>query len=47
MALGMTVQELEKVVYFAGYVVTDIDKKAQEEALQNLEKDYKRKLKEA
>jgi len=46
LALGMTVQELERVVYFAGYVVTDIDEKAQQEALQSLEKDYKRKLKE-
>ena len=46
LVLDMSPVELEKVVYFAKYVVAKVDEKAKKEALKNLENDYKRRLKE-
>jgi len=46
LSLDMSVQELEKVIYFASYIVHSIDEKARTEALKDLEKEYKKNLKE-
>ena len=43
--LDMTVGDLEKVIYFAGYVVTKIDEKARKEVLEAVEKEFKSKSK--
>ncbi len=43
--LEMGVKELERVVYFANYVVTDIDKNAKKEMLASLEDEFKEKKK--
>ena len=45
--LDMSVPDLEKVIYFGGYVVTNVDEKARKEVLQSLEKEYKSKTKSA
>ncbi len=45
LALGMSVQDLEKVVYFASYIVMEVDEKARKEALERLEAEYKGKQK--
>ncbi len=39
--LNLPVKKLEQVVYFASYIVTDIDEEARTEALKNLEERYK------
>lgn len=44
LALKMSVQDLEKVVYFAAYVVTVVDNEAKEEALKQLEEERKTTL---
>ncbi len=43
--LDISVPELEKVVYFAGYIVTKVNEKVKIETLQNLDKEYKAKSK--
>ena len=43
--LDMSVQDLEKVIYFAGYLVIKIDETARKNALTQIEKEYKQKLK--
>ncbi|MBI2055107.1 MAG: DNA-directed RNA polymerase subunit beta' [Candidatus Sungbacteria bacterium] len=45
--LDMSVSDLEKVIYFAGYIITYIDEKAKAEALENVEREYKVKIKKA
>jgi len=45
--LDMSVQEIEKVVYFVSYIVTKVDEKARAKALEDLEKEYKQKIKAA
>jgi len=45
--LGLQVSELEKVIYFSGYIITKIDEQAKAEALKNLNLEYKTKLKSA
>ena len=45
LALGMSAQDLEKVVYFASYVVMEVDEKARKEALERLDAEYKGKQK--
>ena len=45
--LDMSINDLERVVYFAGYVVTKINEKARQEILKMLERDYKEKVKAA
>jgi DNA-directed RNA polymerase subunit beta' len=45
MVLGIPMQDLEKVVYFASYIVTDVNKDAKKEVLDNIEKEYKIKVK--
>ncbi|MFA5934185.1 MAG: DNA-directed RNA polymerase subunit beta' [Candidatus Paceibacterota bacterium] len=45
--LGITVTDLEKVVYFAGYIVTKVHTEEKEEIIKNLESEYKSKIKSA
>ncbi|MDZ4225944.1 MAG: DNA-directed RNA polymerase subunit beta/beta', partial [Patescibacteria group bacterium] len=45
MVLGLSAGELEKVVYFAGYIVTAVHKNEKERITQELEAEYKQKLK--
>ncbi len=45
LVLKMSVQELERVVYFAAYVVTAVDQEAREEALKQLDDEKKIALK--
>lgn len=45
--LDLSVNDLEKVIYFSGYIITKINEKTREEVLNNLNKEYKLKLKSA
>lgn len=45
--LNISVTDLEKVVYFAGYIITKVHEEEKENILQGLEKEYKAKLKNA
>ncbi len=45
--LNMSVQQLERVIYFASYIVTDVDKSARIEALDNLKNKEKVAIKNA
>jgi len=44
--LDRSVQDLEKVVYFAGYIVTKINKDEREKVTKEIRKEYKQKLKD-
>ncbi len=46
LALDLSVQELEKVVYFAAYIVTNVDEDARAATLEQIEKEFKGKQKE-
>ena len=46
LALGISLMELEKVVYFSSYIVKDVDEEARESVLDQLESEYKNKQKE-
>ncbi len=43
--LSLSVEDLEKVVYFASYIITRVDKEARKDALEQIEKEYKLKIK--
>ncbi len=43
--LNIPVSDLEKVIYFAGYIITKVHESEKEDILQNLDKEYKAKLK--
>jgi len=45
MILDIPMQQLEKVIYFASYVVTAINEDAKKKVLEKIEKEYKQKLK--
>ncbi len=45
--LGMTTADLEKVVYFAGYIVTKVNESERESFLKELDGEYKSKVKTA
>ncbi len=45
--LGMTTSDLEKVVYFAGYMVTKVDDAGKARFLKELDAEYKSKVKTA
>ncbi|OGF31175.1 DNA-directed RNA polymerase subunit beta', partial [Candidatus Falkowbacteria bacterium RIFOXYB2_FULL_35_7] len=45
LVLDMSVQKLEKVIYFASFIVTEIDEEAKKEELDNLQKEYRSKMK--
>lgn len=46
LALGMSAGDLERVVYFSGYVVMEVDDRARKASLAQLEQEYKSKKKE-
>ena len=41
--LGLQTQNVEKVVYFAGYIITEVDQKEKDQVLKNLDVEYKQK----
>lgn len=43
--LNISVSDLEKVIYFAGYIITKVHEDEKESTLSNLDKEYKTKLK--
>jgi DNA-directed RNA polymerase subunit beta' len=45
--LNVSVSDLEKVVYFAGYIITKVHEDEKETIIQNLDREYKAKLKNA
>ena len=45
--LNISVSDLEKVIYFAGYIITKVYEEEKEAVIQNLDKEYKMKLKNA
>ena len=45
MILDLPMQQLERVIYFAGYIVTEVNEEAKKKILEEIEKEYKRKLK--
>jgi len=44
--LDRSVQDLEKVVYFAGYVITKINESERKKVIEEIKKEYKQKLKD-
>jgi DNA-directed RNA polymerase subunit beta' len=42
--LGIGPQDIEKVVYFAGYVVTSVDEKKRKEYIKLVDEEYKKKV---
>lgn len=46
LALGMSPQELEKVIYFSSYIILSVDEAEREKALLQLEQEFKNKQKE-
>ena len=47
LCLDLSVQNLEKVIYFAGYIIIDVDEEAKKESLKSLESEYKLKMKDS
>jgi DNA-directed RNA polymerase subunit beta' len=45
MVLDIPMQQLEKVIYFASYIITDVNEGAKKKVLEEIEKEYKIKLK--
>ncbi len=43
--LDIPMQQLEKVIYFASYVITDVNEAAKKKVLEEIEREYKRKSK--
>jgi len=43
--LNLPMQQLEKVIYFASYIITDANEAAKKKVLEEIEKEYKRKSK--
>ncbi len=46
LVLDLSVQELEKVVYFAAYIITSVDEDARAGTMEQIEREYKSKRKE-
>src|ERR1700752_4723330 len=46
LVLDLSVQELEKVVYFASYIITSVDEDARAATMEQIEREYKSKKKE-
>ncbi len=46
LVLDLSVQELEKVVYFAAYIITSVDEDARAATMEQIEREYKSKKKE-
>lgn len=47
LVMGMSTGDLEKVVYFAGYIVTKVHEEEKEKFLKDLDSEYKSKVKQA
>ncbi len=47
LALDLSLNDLERVVYFASYIVVDVDEEARRESLKNMENEYKSQSKKA
>ena len=45
MVLDVSIQQLEKVIYFAAYIVTKVNKEEKKKTLDQVEKEYQQKLK--
>jgi len=45
LTLGMSIQELERVVYFASYLITEVDEEEREAVSDRIEGEYKSKVK--
>jgi DNA-directed RNA polymerase subunit beta' len=45
MVLDIPMQQLEKVIYFASYIITNINEEAKKQTLDEIEKEYKAKVK--
>jgi len=45
MVLDLPMAQLEKVIYFAAYIITSVNEEAKKKVLEELEKEYKNKLK--
>ncbi len=43
--LGMSIDDLEKVIYFAGYIVTSVSEETRSEILRDLDSEFKSKVK--
>ncbi len=43
MVLNIPIQRLDKVVYFAAYIITSVDKEAKKQILEEIEEEYKKK----
>ncbi len=46
LVLGISPQDLERVIYFSSYIITDVNEKLRDAAVDQLEKEYKTKQKE-
>jgi DNA-directed RNA polymerase subunit beta' len=46
LALGMSLQDLEKVIYFSAYVIMEVNEDARQSAMDQLDKEFKNKQKE-
>src|SRR3989344_8175022 len=47
MLLGISVPDLERVIYFGGYIVTKVSEEKRKDALEALDKEFKAKTKSA
>jgi len=47
MILDISVQALERVVYFAAYIITEVDEEAKKQTLQEIEEEFKAKVQAA
>jgi DNA-directed RNA polymerase subunit beta' len=45
MVLDTPMQQLERIIYFAGYIITSVNEEAKKKALEEIEKEYKSKNK--
>jgi len=45
MILDIPMQQLERIIYFAAYIVTNVSEQAKKKTLEEIEKEYKQKLK--
>lgn len=46
LALGISLQDVEKVIYFSSYIITDVDEKEKKSSLDKLDQEFKSKQKE-
>src|SRR6185503_18141964 len=46
LVLDLSVQELEKVVYFASYIITSVDEEARAGTMEQIEREFKAKRRE-